>query len=95
MASRYGSVRHRSTQHTSTQTQRNGEPSRETLAAFACGRYEHVKIVGSPILVSSLQQLSSSFDGTDNMIGALWLAGIDRLSRCCRIDGYFKGRGSS
>jgi hypothetical protein len=29
---------HRSTQHTSTQTQRNGEPSRETLAAFACGR---------------------------------------------------------
>jgi len=27
---------HRSTQQTSTQTQRNGEPSRVTLAAFAC-----------------------------------------------------------
>jgi hypothetical protein len=35
---RYGYVRHRSTQQTSTQTQRNGEPSRETLAVFACGK---------------------------------------------------------
>ena len=40
----YSKRRHsrpRSTQHTSTQTQRNGEPSRATLAAFACGRGPH------------------------------------------------------
>src|SRR5512136_1285638 len=33
---RHGYVRHRSTQHTSTQTQRNGKPSGSPLAAFAC-----------------------------------------------------------
>jgi len=31
-------ARLRSTQQTSTQTQRNGEPSRDTLAAFAYGQ---------------------------------------------------------
>ena len=37
--------------------------------------------------MSSLQQLFSSFDGTDNVIRTLWLVGIDCLQAVLSIGG--------